>query len=173
MEINRQLDLLSYGHEYELPSLERLDPSVRQILPPLETILHLSVPAPTQSSRSVCLYFTAICCAHIDPPKEPKSFVPSVDLQHSLRAAKSQDRSANELMERLLSELNDYAFSRKKTVRKALKERELAVHHCLSSIDKTKLRSRREARVFSREREMFRTGAEGCIAMVACRACLM
>ena len=82
----------------------------------------------------------------IDVPDGDMQFVMSPELVAALRAARTRDLTPA-LQQRVIAEATRYADTRKSAVRNALKERQhnAAVH--LSPIDKSKLRSRREAKV--------------------------
>lgn len=80
----------------------------------------------------------------LDAEEEISPFKLSVQLQEDLCGCEG---SPFELTNRVCDEVDDFVTERKERVREALKEQMRRVEHRLSVSDKTKLRSRREARV--------------------------
>lgn len=131
----------------------------RESLPPIDTLTQQPgqpevpfgglLPSPLHPNwqLSAPVDLSSISRGELDIPPDETGFVISESLKHDLRTARSNGRNVDTLVQKVLDEANGYAERRKELVRRALKNRQLGVHHSLTMIDKGKLRSRRDARV--------------------------
>lgn len=123
-----------------------------QIFPALRGVLPIPAFPSTNWRHTKEEKLSSISSGDLGIPKDSSGFIISEDLQHVLRNKEAHNQDTEELLKRLVEEANAYAKRRKELVRNKLKERAFRIRHSLTVIDKSKLRSRREARVH-REKE--------------------